>query len=221
MSARTIVIGDIHGCYDELRDLLDRLGVGADDRLVCVGDLIVKGPKNREVLDLFIDDKRFASVVGNHDHALRAHWRGERPSLKPAQRRAHDELSDDRERYAAYLDALPYSLTLPSGDAVVHAGVRPSLRLDEQAPEDLMGLRTLGPERKSREGVPWYEVYRGAERVLFGHWPASAPRRGLRALGLDTGCVYGYHLSAYVVETDALVSVPARRAYDSGPPGGV
>jgi hypothetical protein len=79
-------------------------------------------------------------------------------------------------------------------------------------------LRTLGPDRASREGVPWYEVYDGDKTVLFGHWPAGLPRRGPRALGLDTGCVYGYQLTAYVVEANRFASVHARRAY-SGPAG--
>ena len=68
---RTIVIGDIHGCFDELTDLLNLVELTKVDRVVTVGDLIVKGEKNREVLDLFIDDKRFSSVIGNHDRKLR------------------------------------------------------------------------------------------------------------------------------------------------------
>ena len=44
MAGRTIVIGDIHGCYDELVALLDRLAFAPADRVVAVGDLIVKGP---------------------------------------------------------------------------------------------------------------------------------------------------------------------------------
>lgn len=59
--ARTIVIGDIHGCFDELTDLLRVIDLQADDRVIAVGDLITKGPKNKEVLDLFLSDKRFAS----------------------------------------------------------------------------------------------------------------------------------------------------------------
>ena len=62
---RTIVIGDIHGCFDELKDLLELVEMRTDDRVIAVGDLIVKGEKNREVLDLFIEDHRFSSVVGN------------------------------------------------------------------------------------------------------------------------------------------------------------
>ena len=63
--------------------------------------------------------------------------------------------------------------------------------------------------------MPWYEVYDGEKTVLFGHWPAGVLRRGPRALGLDTGCVYGYQLTAYVIETQRLVSVHARRAYSA------
>jgi len=64
MEARTIVVGDIHGCYDKLMQLLDKVGFAQSDRLVSVGDLITKGPKSREVLDLFMSDKRFSSVIG-------------------------------------------------------------------------------------------------------------------------------------------------------------
>ncbi|MEJ7617056.1 MAG: metallophosphoesterase [Pyrinomonadaceae bacterium] len=214
MARQTIVIGDIHGCYDELRELLDRLAIRSDDRVVTVGDLVVKGPKNREVLDMFIDDARFSAVIGNHDLALKRRWRGGRSvKLKPAQERARAELEVDQNRYASYLNSLPFVIDL-NGHAVVHAGLRPFVRLEDQSPKDLTELRTLGADRTSRDGVPWYEVYSGEKTILFGHWPASAPRRGPRAIGLDTGCVYGYTLTAYVIEADRFISVRARRAYD-------
>lgn len=215
MSGRTIVIGDIHGCYDELLDLLERVAFGADDRVVCVGDLIVKGWKNREVLDLFMTDKRFSSVLGNHDRALLRYWRGESVRLKVKQEEARAELNQnqDQERYAAYLESLPLMIDLGS-HLVVHAGVRPGVALHEQSVKDLTELRTLGEDRTNREGTPWYEVYEGDKTVLFGHWPAGELRRGPSALGLDTGCVYGYELTAYIIETEEEVRVPARRAYD-------
>lgn len=212
MSGRTVVVGDIHGCHDELLELLDRAAFGADDRLVCVGDLIVKGEKNREVLDLFISDSRFSAVLGNHDRALRRHWEGEAVTLKPAQEKCRAELGPGRVRYSEYLSALPLVLDLGS-HLVVHAGLRPGVPVSVQAVEDLTELRTLGPDRTSRDGVPWYEVYDGEQVVLFGHWPAGEPRRGRRAIGLDTGCVYGYQLTAYVVEEDSFLQVQARRAY--------
>ena len=211
---RTIVIGDIHGCYDELVSLLEKVGLATSDRVVAVGDLIVKGPKNAEVLDLFSSDDRFSSVIGNHDLAILRFWRGEVSELKKSQERARTELESGRERYAAYLSSLPFVIDLGS-HAVVHAGVRRGIELSEQAPEDLTELRTLGPDRTSREGTPWYEVYDDAKVILFGHWPNAIPRRGTHAIGLDTGCVYGYQLTAYIIETGEFAQVQARQTYDA------
>ncbi len=213
MGSRTIVVGDIHGCYDELISLLDKVGFGTDDRLVSVGDLITKGPKSREVLDLFMKEPRFAAVIGNHDLALRRRWNGEKFKLKPSQKPTHKELKADKEHYVSYLNSLPFMIDLDK-HLVVHAGLRPNVALHSQTTEDLTELRSLGPDRASRDGTPWYEVYDGEKIVLFGHWPADKPRRGPKAIGLDTGCVYGHRLTAYIIETGKLESVPARRAYD-------
>lgn len=214
MAGRTIVIGDIHGCFDELSELLEKVALTVDDRIVSVGDLVVKGEKSREVLDLFSTDERFASVIGNHDRALLRYWRGERVRLKKAQKKTRAELEPDHKRYMKYLASLPFMLDLDS-HMVVHAGVRPSVGIEKQSPEDLTELRTLGANRKSRVGTPWYEVYDGEKIVLFGHWPANEPRRARRAIGLDTVCVYGYQLTAYIIEHNEFVSVKAKRAYAS------
>jgi diadenosine tetraphosphatase ApaH/serine/threonine PP2A family protein phosphatase len=211
--SRTIVIGDIHGCFDELTDLLNLVELQKDDRVVAVGDLIVKGEKNREVLDLFIDDQRFSSVIGNHDRALRQYWRGEPVPLTNAQETTRAELEFNRKRYSEYLRSLPYMIDLGS-HLVVHAGVRPGVPLDRQMAVDLTELRTMGANPSQRKGIPWYAIYRGEKIVLFGHWPSSEPRRGRRAIGLDTGCAYGGRLTAYVIESNQLLSAPARRAYD-------
>ena len=104
MGSRTIIVGDIHGCYDELIDLLDKVSFGSEDRLICVGDLITKGPKNREVLDRFMSDPQFTSVIGNHDLALRRRWNGEKFKLKPSQKPTNKDLKKDKERYLPFLN---------------------------------------------------------------------------------------------------------------------
>jgi hypothetical protein len=210
--AKTIVIGDIHGCYEELRSLLKKANFGRDDRVVAVGDLTVKGPKNREVLALFAGDSRFSSVMGNQDLALVKHWQDSASPLKPQQDLAFTELEKNDDSYLRYLSSLPFYLDLGS-HVVVHAGLRPGVPLEKQTPEDLTELRTLGEDRTSRKGKPWYEEYAGPKFALFGHWPTSPVRRGKYALGLDTGCVYGYELTAYVLETREVISVPAEAAY--------
>jgi hypothetical protein len=209
---RTIVIGDIHGCFDELCDLLKLVELRTDDRVIAVGDLITKGPKNGEVLDLFIKDDRLSSVIGNHDRALRQYWRGEPLRLSREQRITARQLESQHERYSAYLRSLPFTINLGS-HLVVHAGVRPGVPLRRQMASDLTELRTMGANPSRRKGVPWYEVYRGKRIVLFGHWPAKAPRLAPFAIGLDTGCVYGGRLTGYIIESNEFVSVPARGEY--------
>lgn len=213
MESRTIVVGDIHGCYDELMTLMDKVGLEKKDRVVSVGDLITKGPKSREVLDLFMTDKRFSTVIGNHDLALRRRWAGEDIELKSAQKTAFKDLKGEKDLYMTFLNALPFTIDLET-HLVVHAGLRPNVELHSQTTGDLTRLRTLGPDRESEEGTPWYHVYNGKKIVLFGHWPSAEPRRGPKAIGLDTGCVYGHNLTAYIIETDEFVSVEAEKAYD-------
>jgi serine/threonine protein phosphatase 1 len=213
MASRTIVVGDIHGCYDELMELLDQANLERRDRVVSVGDLISKGPKSREVLELFMSDDRFTTVIGNHDLQLRRRWNGEDVELKPAQKETHKELKGEKDKYAHYLNTLPFVIDLET-HLVVHAGLRPNVDLHSQTTGDLTRLRTLGPDRESEEGTPWYHVYNGEKTVLFGHWPAAEPRRGPKAIGLDTGCVYGYTLTAYIIETEEFLSVQAKERYD-------
>lgn len=213
MGSRTIVVGDLHGCYDELVDLLDKVNFSKEDRLVSVGDLVTKGPKSREVLERFMSEPQFSSVIGNHDLALRRKWNGEKFKLKESQKPTHKELKKEKERFLPYLNSMPFTIDLGT-HLVVHAGLRPGVALHSQTTDDLTELRSLGKDRADRHGKPWYDEYDGEKIVLFGHWPSSEPRRGKKAIGLDTGCVYGHKLTAYILETEELVTVDARQAYD-------
>ena len=117
MASRTIVVGDIHGCYDELMELVEKVGLGDDDRVVSVGDLITKGPKSREVLELFMTDARFTTVIGNHDLALRRKWNGEDIELKQAQKDTHKELKGEKDAYASFNTSLlfgPFVIRSPT-----------------------------------------------------------------------------------------------------------
>jgi len=215
MASRTIVIGDIHGCYDELKELLKKVKLKKTDRVVAVGDLVSKGPKTTQVLDLFMTDERFSTVIGNHDLILRRTWNGETIELKKSHKEINKKLKKKRDNYLQFLNGLPFMIDLDT-HLVVHAGLRPNVELHSQTTGDLTRIRVLGPDRESDEGTPWYHVYNGEKTVLFGHWPAPEPRRGPKAIGLDTGCVYGYLLTAYIIETDEFVSVKAKKAYDEG-----
>lgn len=213
MASRTIVVGDIHGCFDELKELLKKVKLKPRDRVVSVGDLVSKGPKTAQVLDLFMTDERFSTVMGNHDLILRRNWNGENIELKQGHKDINKKLKRLKDKYLQFLNSLPFVIDLDT-HLVVHAGLRPNVELHSQTTGDLTRIRVLGPDRESEEGTPWYHVYNGEKTVLFGHWPAAEPRRGPKAIGLDTGCVYGYSLTAYIIETEEFVSVKAKRKYD-------
>lgn len=118
-------IGDIQGCYDELRALLTRVGFSADrDRLWFVGDLVNRGPRSLEVLRFVraLGDNAIV-VLGNHDLHLLAVACGRRPA------RRSDTLEEvlrapDRDILLEWLATRPLA-HLEGGDLLVHAGVVP------------------------------------------------------------------------------------------------
>lgn len=221
---RTILVGDVHGCIDELRDLLDACGYRHGDRLVLVGDLVAKGPDSQAVVQLARDEGALA-VLGNHDaHALKAREESAAGGnkIKLERRRLVETLTAEDWQY---LEALPLYLRLGpelpgAPDTVaVHAGCVPGVPLDEQEREHLITLRSItmeGAPTKTLDGVPWASVWRGPERIVFGHDAIRGLQQYPQATGLDTGCVYGGKLTALVLPERRLVSVPARRAYVTG-----
>src|SRR5205085_7834626 len=138
--------------------------------------------------------------------------RGEPVELTKEQHATLEELSPERDRYFEFRRQLPYIIDLDS-HLVVHAGIRPGVPLNRQMASDLTEIRTMGADPTLRKGTAWYEVYRGPQTILFGHWPKKKPRVGPFAIGLDTGCVYGRKLTAFIIETKEFHSVKARDAY--------
>jgi diadenosine tetraphosphatase ApaH/serine/threonine PP2A family protein phosphatase len=184
---RTIVIGDVHGCYFELVALLDEIGARQDDRLVFVGDLITKGPANREVVEFFQHRRNCESVLGNHEYLLLQHYRGRTVELEPTHRQAIADLGTNFGDFMELVSKFPLYMDLGEF-LIVHAGIRLGQPIDKQRVEDLTQLRTLNGEG-SEAGTPWFERYRGKKIVIFGHWVFDAPVVRKNAVGIDTGCV--------------------------------
>jgi hypothetical protein len=232
--ARTIVIGDVHGCAAELDALLSKLGPGTGDTLCFVGDLVARGPDSRGVLRR-ARELRAAVVRGNHEERLLGARAARRAGAPPPKLgRTHQELfgSLDSEEWAM-LEGFPLSLELPeAGLRVVHAGVVPGVPFERQDPYLLTHLRSIADDGTPsvKWGIPWGKTYVGPPHVAFGHNARKHPQLHPDATGLDTGCVYGGALTALVLERghalpppeeryDVLVSVQARRAYsDYGQP---
>jgi len=219
MSARTLIVGDVHGCREELEDLLEESGWEDGDQLVLVGDLVAKGPDSLGVIRL-VRELEGRAVRGNHDQHCLKWWDakragGELPTLKPAHQRVADELTDEDWQWLA---ALPLWIELPEHDAlVVHAGLLPDLPLEDQDPDDLMNMRSILDDgtasRSNEEGTPWASVWPGPRLVVFGHDAVRGLQNRPHSVGLDTGCVYGGWLTGLWVPRRDLVSVPARGTY--------
>ena len=205
---RTILIGDIHGCFQELQDLLKVLKVRPEDRLICVGDLISKGPQSREVLLWAKDSPNVECILGNHEARFLAHFRGESKLEKPNDALVRRQLGSEYDELMQFISTWPLWIEDPNF-LVIHAGLDPRVdALAWQKPEDLLNLRNLKDLNR-----PWFELYDKKKLIIFGHWAQRGLVQRKNAIGLDSGCVYGGSLSAFVLPEKKIVSVPAHQVY--------
>jgi predicted phosphodiesterase len=219
MSARTIVIGDLHGCYDEAIRLLDKVGATSSDRVIFAGDLVDRGPNPRECVELAM---RHEAIQGNHEEKHLQQRRRSDDRLSPSHLETRRALEPE---HLDYMAQLPLYIRLPEYNAVVvHAGVMPGVSIEEQDPYHLLHAQCIQPPSKksywpSKAPVThtfWTHHWKGPERVIFGHTVFDKPLVTEYAVGIDTGCVYGRSLTAVVLPTWELVSVPARHTHRGG-----
>ncbi len=219
--ARTIFVGDIHGCAREFEHLLARVGWdAAADRLLLTGDAFTRGPDPRDVWCM-IRDADAEMVRGNHEDNLLA-WLPDavedrdKATKKASRRKFLRAMGDDAPVMLDWIETRPLWIAAPDW-LLVHAGIHPTGGLAGSSPHHLLEIRTW-PPRKGIVGRRWHDHLAPMEQVvIFGH---DAPRRlvlkrrrGGRpyAVGLDTGCVYGGRLTAYVFEEDRVVQVDSRQ----------
>lgn len=219
---RLIFVGDIHGCFDELRELLERVAPAERDTVVSVGDIVTKGPAADRCLDLW-RERGYLAVQGNNEIKLLGH-------ANPLMRIfARDEVLRRRD-LLAYIRSWPLVIDFSEARVTaVHGGFLPQMQVTAEEIErerDAIPLlrwirkengqwRPVSKEKKKKDDVLWAEKWRGDRFVLYGHTPVREPKRDKQALGLDTGCVYGGSLTAAVYDGNEwdTVSVKANRRY--------
>ena len=215
---RRLFIGDLHGCADELADLLDQFGFSpGSDVLYSVGDVVGKGPKPLQALKL-LKELGAHSVLGNHDAFCLAAAATPKSERSEPQNLYLASLGNDEERktWLAEMASWPYYIETPD-IVVVHAGLEPGVsELSQMQCKVLYTIRTWdgkGVDLKNESNPPWFECVSTGKIVVFGHWA----KRGLIDLphfkGLDTGCVYGRKLTGWCPEENRFYQVSARRAY--------
>ena len=217
--SRRIFIGDVHGCAQELRDLVTLLQINArNDRIFLTGDAFTKGPDPLGVWHI-IRELEAQMVLGNHDvslyEGLNIRAKGKEKKIKPAYKKTLDAVMPVAKELMAWIDALPLYIQTESF-LLVHAGINPERGLEGTSRDEFLTIRAW-PPKKGIGGKRWYRKYKPiAPLLVFGHdAPGGLVMKkkdgDLYLLGLDTGCVYGRKLSAYVLEERQLVQVNSQQ----------
>ncbi|QYC41728.1 Bis(5'-nucleosyl)-tetraphosphatase, symmetrical [Nonomuraea coxensis DSM 45129] len=202
---RTVIIGDIHGCFDELLELLEKVDLRPDDLLVSVGDVVDRGPAPGEVVTFFRERPNSVVVMGNHE---RKHVRG---IFSFSQEITRLQLGERYPETVEWMRTLPYYFE-NEHVRVVHAAVVSGVPLADQKEEILCG--STSGERELTALFPdshWYDHYADAKPVVFGHHVTGREPmiRDGRIFGLDTGACHGWNLTALCVPGFTVHSVEA------------
>ena len=230
------IIGDVHGCFDELVELLQTLGyeVAADipfarhplgRKAIFVGDLVDRGPMTPEVLELvmnMVEQGTALAVPGNHDTKLLRKLRGKEVRLTHGLAESVEQLEkrtpEFRERVANFIDSLVSHYVLDDGKLVVaHAGMKQEMqgRGSGKVREFALYGETTG--ETDEQGLPvrynWAADYRGRAMVVYGHTAVADAEWLNGTICIDTGCVFGGRLTALRYPEKELVSVQAHRTY--------
>jgi protein phosphatase len=228
------VIGDVHGCREELVDLLGTLGyaVTAEGarhpegrKLVFLGDLVDRGPDTPGVLELVMATVARGDALclpGNHDVKLMRKLKGRDVQVTHGLAESLAQLDaaspELRDKAADFVDRLVSHYVLDDGKLVVaHAGMKAEMqgRGSGRVRDFALYGETTG--ETDAFGLPvrhnWAAEYRGAAHVVYGHTPVPEPEWLNRTINVDTGCVFGGRLTALRWPEKELVSVSARRTY--------
>ncbi|MBL4847881.1 MAG: metallophosphoesterase [Planctomycetes bacterium] len=237
------LIGDVHGCYEELVLLLGQLGYTRDDaggyqhpegrRLVFLGDFTDRGPRNLDALRLVMRAVAGGALAvrGNHDDKLRRYLAGRKVSISHGLQVTVDELEALPEGEALpfrtavedFLADLPSHLVLDGGDLVaVHGGLEERLIGREGGRVDSFALYGDPSGKLDADGYPerrdWAQAYRGPAWIAYGHTPIGHAAWRHRTICIDQGCVFGGALSALRWPERTTLCVPAQSSHS--PPRG-
>ena len=228
------IIGDIHGCFDELQDLIGNLGytnngAGVPDRkLIFLGDINDRGPASAHTFRLvmtLVNTGRAYYTPGNHCNKLLRYLQGGRVQLAHGLAGTVDEVQRQERiepgfanRLRTFIENAPPYLWLDKGDLVAaHAGIKKHMigRYDERVRAMCLYGDTTG--ESNPDGTPvrldWAQDYNGSASIVYGHTPMPGPYWVNNTINIDQGCVFGGWLTALRWPEREIVQVRAKRPY--------
>ena len=236
------IIGDVHGCFDELRELLKNLGyvvrkkssdsiygytVKAPKRrkVIFVGDLTDRGPKSLDVLKLvmrMVKDGTALCVCGNHDAKLLKALSGKNVKLSHGLDLTMEQLENTSEDFkkevVKFLSKLISHYVLMNGKLVVaHAGIPENMqgRASSTVRSFCLYGDTTGKlnQYNRPERLDWAKDYEGKAMVVYGHVTVAEAHWRNNTINIDTACVFGGQLTALRLPEKELVQVAAKKEY--------
>lgn len=215
------IIGDIHGCYQELIQLLELLGYNKEQRtythpdgriLAFIGDLTDRGPNSVDVIRLaasLVHAKKAYYVPGNHCDKLYRYFLGRKVQIKNGlettvaelKKLNHKEFSKVKKGFMNLVESSPYYQRLDDGRLVIaHAGIRSEDvgQMNDRIKSFVLYGDTTGETNSdgSHVRLDWAKHNTGRELIVYGHTPVLKPRFINNTVNIDTGCVFGGHLTA-------------------------
>jgi protein phosphatase len=232
------IIGDVHGCLDELLSLLAQLGYIVERqansfnvtppngrKAIFVGDLVDRGPKIPETLRLvmaMVGAGTALCVPGNHDMKLLRKLRGKdvqiTHGLADSLAQLEPEPPEFKKQVSDFIDDMVSHYVLDDGKLVVaHAGMKEEMQGRGSGAVRSFALFGETTGETDEFGLPvrynWAADYRGRAMVVYGHTPVAQPEWLNRTINIDTGCVFGGKLTALRYPEKELVSIPSVRQY--------
>jgi len=237
------IVGDIHGCFDETVELLEKLGYSidkvADDgknfgidvthpenrQVIFLGDLVDRGPNSPAALKLVMSMVRSGiawCVPGNHDLKLQKKLKGKNVAIKHGLAETLEQLEKEPPEFIHEVKEFLYSLishyVFDDGKLVVaHAGLKEEMQGRGSGAVRAFCLYGETTGEIDEFGLPvrynWASEYRGKAKVVYGHTPVPEAEWFNKTIDIDTGCVFGGKLTALRYPEEELVSVPAKEVY--------
>ncbi|EKO76905.1 MULTISPECIES: polynucleotide kinase-phosphatase [unclassified Leptospira] len=237
------IIGDIHGCFEELQELLIKLGYsilkGKDDekeygfqvvssnnrKVIFLGDLVDRGPDSPSVLRLVMSMVHAGiayCVPGNHDLKLQKFLIGKKVQLKHGLEVTVEQLKNESDRFKKNVEQFLYGLishyVFDNGKLVVaHAGLKEEMQGRGSGAVRSFCLYGETTGEIDEFGLPvrlnWAKEYRGKAKVVYGHTPVPEAEWLNKTIDIDTGCVFGGKLTALRYPEEELVSIQAKKTY--------
>lgn len=209
MKKRTIFIWDIHGCYTEFSLLVKKLEIQNHDSVYILGDMINKGPESFQVLEYIYKQLNFTAILWNHEVNFLLYKQGRRTPVSKASRNCWATLIKklkDFPEIEKWLENLPLFIE-KNNFICFHWGKMPNKALKTHSAEEITNLRLLD------DNIPWYKKYNNNKMAIYWHWAVEGLQIRKNTIGLDSGCAYGWCLSAYILESWEVIQQKSLQAY--------